>query len=218
MKRVWVTDTNKLSHRQKGLINTAGQLSRFSEDGWGTNINRWENGHQVACSWRRSGCSLYDLIQTNIVSRQFNNLQKCLTVIGIFCGGMKNKHLSSVEKKSPNCLQLKDLATTCMSPFKQTEHHQSSINTIQKCLTAFGIFLLRDEEQTPLICRENVTEIACSWWPGNVDDWDLHSTPRNQQVTEHDSRLNKMSMNETWVCSWEISNFLKTTQISKFCW
>ncbi len=52
-------------------------------------------------------------------------IQKCLTAVGIFCGGMKNEHLSSVEKKVTELPTAEDLAATCMTSSKQnmTSHH-----------------------------------------------------------------------------------------------
>ena len=42
----------------------------------------------------------------NMISQHSINV-KVLDSCRGFCGGMKNEHLSSVEKKSTNCLQLK---------------------------------------------------------------------------------------------------------------
>jgi len=44
----------------------------------------------------------------------------------------------------------------------QAKHDQSSLNKVKKCLTAVGVFLLRDEERKPLICQEKSHQIACS--------------------------------------------------------
>jgi len=60
-----------------------------------------------------------------------------LTAVGVFCGGMKNKHLSSVKKKVHKWLAAEVLVVTCKSSFKQ---NQSSLNEFKKCLTAVGIF------------------------------------------------------------------------------
>ena len=68
----------------------------------------------------------------------------------------------------------------------------------------------------------NFDKLATHWQllktQENVDDWDLDSTLRNQQLIEHHSRLKKMSMNGTWTWSWKISNSLNTTQLSKIYW
>ena len=66
-------------------------------------------------------------------------------------------HLS--RKKSPNCLQLK--TWWYLYHLIQTEHDQSTLN---KCKSAWQLsgLLWRDEERTPLICREKVNELLAA--------------------------------------------------------
>jgi len=61
-----------------------------------------------------------------------NKMQKCLTPVGKLCEGMKNEHLSSVEKKVTELLAAKDLAATCMTLFKREMISHQSI----KCKSA----------------------------------------------------------------------------------
>jgi len=53
----------------------------------------------------------------NMISHHSIN-KKCLTAVGVVCEGMKNEHLSSVEKKVTELLAAKDLAATCITSFK----------------------------------------------------------------------------------------------------
>ncbi len=48
----------------------------------------------------------------------------------------------------------------------------------------------------------------------NVDDWDLESSLRDQQLIDHHSRLKIMSMIGTWAHLWEISSCLMTPPAS----
>jgi len=58
------------------------------------------------------------LIQAKHDQSSLNKFKKGWTAVGIFCGGMRNEHLSSVEKKVTELLAAKDLAATCMTSFK----------------------------------------------------------------------------------------------------
>jgi len=55
---------------------------------------------------------LKKLIQTKHDQSSINKIQKCLTAVGVFCGGMKNEHLSSIEKKLTELLAAEDLVVT----------------------------------------------------------------------------------------------------------
>ncbi len=54
----------------------------------------------------------------NIISHQAIEFRKCLTAVGVFCGWMKNEHLSSVQKKATELLTADDLVVTCKSSLK----------------------------------------------------------------------------------------------------
>ena len=74
---------------------------------------------------------MYHLIQTEHDQSSLNKLKKGETAVGIFCGGMKNEHLSSVEKKINELLTADDLVVTCESSFKK-KHDQSSLKTFRE--------------------------------------------------------------------------------------
>jgi len=68
---------------------------------------------------KRSGCNSYNHIQLKQDQSSLNELQISLTTVRTFLNeGMHNiSHLS--RKESPSCSQLKDLAATCTTLFKQ---------------------------------------------------------------------------------------------------
>ncbi len=77
----------------------------------------------------------------NMVSHHSMDAKSARQLSGSFCGGVKNEHLSSVGETShriaynwrPGC-SLYDLI--------QMRHDQSSVNNIQKCLTAVRVFFV----------------------------------------------------------------------------
>ena len=72
----------------------------------------------VTCERSFKQNNLCNLIQMRHHQSSVNKTQKCLTAVGIFGEGMRNKHLSSVEKKVTELLAAKDLAASCITSFK----------------------------------------------------------------------------------------------------
>ncbi len=177
LQLVW---PHQMRHHQSSLnkYKSAWQLSRNFVEGWRTNTSLLSKKRSPNCL---PGCNLKKLIQTKHDQSSINKIQKCLTAVRVFCGGMRNEHLSSIEKKVTELLAAEDLAATCVTSFKQNMISHHSIKF--KSAWQLSGFLLRDEERTSLIYREKSHRIACSWRPG----CNLYNLIRH-----HESSLNRI--------------------------
>jgi len=64
------------------------------------------------------GVTCMTSFKQNSISHPSIKFKKCLTAVGSFCAGMKNEHLSSVEKKVTELLTAEDLVAACITSSK----------------------------------------------------------------------------------------------------
>lgn len=124
--------------------------------------------------FQRPGCSLYDLIQMRHHHQSsINKIRRCLTAVFL----KDEEHLSSAQKKSPNCLQLNIWLQIVQAHSNKTSLVITQWNS--KVLDSCRDLVLWDEGRKSLICWAKSHRIACSQRPSCYSKssftWDMIS-------------------------------------------